>query len=92
MFDPPLPYRRARVPIASGLTAAFLVAGIGSYRWLRGERAADVGAAMKAGVYPAALLIAMQIFAGDPIDAYRVFQGKTREPSYGRAPSGSSSA
>ncbi|GIL03577.1 MAG: cytochrome ubiquinol oxidase subunit I [Betaproteobacteria bacterium] len=65
VFNPSMPYRLAHMLIASGLTVAFLVAGISSYRWLRGDRAAEVGAAMRTGVYLAALLIPVQIFVGD---------------------------
>lgn len=65
VFNPSMPYRLAHMLIASGLTVAFLVAGISSYRWLRGDRAAEVGAAMKTGAYLAALLIPVQIFVGD---------------------------
>lgn len=65
VFNPSMPYRLAHMLIASGLTVAFLVAGISSYRWLRGDRAAEVGAAMRTGAYLAALLIPVQIFVGD---------------------------
>jgi cytochrome d ubiquinol oxidase subunit I len=51
--------------LASGLTAAFLVAGLSAYRWLRGDRGADVLGALRAGVMVAALLIPVQIFMGD---------------------------
>jgi len=51
--------------IASGLTASFLIAGISAYRFLRGDRCASVMAAMKTGVYAAAMLIPLQILAGD---------------------------
>jgi cytochrome d ubiquinol oxidase subunit I len=65
LFTPSAPYRLAHMLIASGLTAAFLVAGISAYRWLRGDRADSVRAALKTGVYLAALLIPMQIVVGD---------------------------
>ena len=65
IFNPSLPYRFAHVMIASGLTAAFLVAGLSAYRWLRGDRAADVGPTLRVGVYAAAVLIPLQILVGD---------------------------
>ncbi len=65
LFTPSMPYRLTHVLIASGLTAAFLVAGISAYRWLRGDRAASVMAALRTGVYAAAILIPLQIFVGD---------------------------
>jgi cytochrome bd ubiquinol oxidase subunit I len=65
IFNPSFPYRLTHMLLASGLTAAFLVAGISAYRWLRGDRVPAVLAAMKTGVYLAAILIPLQIFAGD---------------------------
>jgi cytochrome bd ubiquinol oxidase subunit I len=65
IFNPSFPYRFAHMLLATGLTAAFLVAGLSAYRWLRGDQSAAVMAAMKTGVYLAAILIPIQIFAGD---------------------------
>ena len=38
IFNPSFPYRFTHMLLASGLTVAFLVAGISAYRWLRGQR------------------------------------------------------
>lgn len=65
IFNPSMPYRMIHMLLASGLTAAFLVAGISAYRWLRNDRGPAVMAALKTGVYTAALLIPIQIFVGD---------------------------
>ena len=65
IFNPSFPYRFTHMMLASGLTVAFLVAGISAYRWLRQDRSADVLAALKTGVYLAAVLIPLQIIAGD---------------------------
>lgn len=65
VFNPSMPYRLTHMLIASGLTAAFLIAGISAYRYLKGDRGASVIAALKTGVYTAALLIPLQIFVGD---------------------------
>ncbi len=65
IFNPSFPYRFTHMMLASGLTVAFLVAGISSYRWLRNERGAEVIASLKTGVYLAAFLIPLQIVAGD---------------------------
>jgi cytochrome bd ubiquinol oxidase subunit I len=65
VFNPSFPYRLAHMLLASGLTSAFLVAGVSAYRWLRNDRAPEVMAALKTGVYLAAFLIPIQIFAGD---------------------------
>ena len=65
LWNPSMPYRMAHMLLASGLTAAFLVAGVSAYRWLRNDRGPDVMAALKTGVYLAAILIPLQIVAGD---------------------------
>jgi cytochrome d ubiquinol oxidase subunit I len=65
IFNPSFPYRLVHMLLASGLTAAFLVAGLSAWRWLRGDRGADVLAALRTGVAMAAVLIPAQILAGD---------------------------
>ncbi len=65
VFNPSFPYRLVHVLLASGLTAAFLVAGLSAYRWLRGEHGDDVRAALRTGVFLAATLIPLQFFVGD---------------------------
>jgi len=65
IFNPSFPYRLVHTVLASGLTAAFLVAGLSAYRWLRGDRERSVLAGMKTGLWVAAALIPIQIFAGD---------------------------
>ena len=65
IFNPSFPYRFTHMMLASGLTVAFLVAGISAYRWLRDDRGAEVIAGLKTGVYLAAVLIPLQIIAGD---------------------------
>lgn len=65
VFNPSMPYRLTHMLIASGLTASFLIAGISAYRFLRGDKCTSVMAAMKTGVYAAALLTPIQIFVGD---------------------------
>lgn len=65
VFNPSMPYRLTHMLIASGLTVAFLVAGVSAYRWLRGDRAASVMAALKTGITLGAFLIPLQILVGD---------------------------
>jgi cytochrome bd ubiquinol oxidase subunit I len=65
IFNPSFPYRLTHMLLASGLTVSFLLAGISAYRWLRGDKGADVRATMKVGIYAAALLIPLQIVVGD---------------------------
>jgi cytochrome d ubiquinol oxidase subunit I len=65
VFNPSMPYRLAHMLIASGLTCAFLLAGISAWRWLKDDRGADVQAALRTGVFLAAALIPVQILVGD---------------------------
>ena len=65
IFNPSFPYRLTHMLIASGLTVAFLLAGLSAYRWLRGDRGASVKATLRTGLYVAAALIPMQIVVGD---------------------------
>jgi cytochrome d ubiquinol oxidase subunit I len=65
IFNPSMPYRFVHMLLASGLTASFLIAGLSAYQWLRGDKRVGVTAAMKTGVYAAAMLIPLQILAGD---------------------------
>ena len=65
LFNPSFPYRLTHVLLASGLTVAFLVAGVSAFRWLRNDRVPAVMAAMKTAVTIAACLIPLQIFVGD---------------------------
>jgi cytochrome d ubiquinol oxidase subunit I len=50
IFNPSMPYRLAHMLLASGLTCAFLIAGLSAYRWLRHDRGPDVMAALRTGV------------------------------------------
>jgi cytochrome bd ubiquinol oxidase subunit I len=65
VFNPSMPYRLAHMLLASGLTVAFLIAGISAYRWLRGDHAESVRKAMTTSIIAAAALIPIQIYAGD---------------------------
>lgn len=65
VFNPSFPYRLAHMLLASGLTTAFLVAGLSAYQWLRGDRSPAVMATLRTGVYLAAMLIPVQMFVGD---------------------------
>ena len=65
IFNPSFPYRLTHMLIASGLTVAFLLAGISAFRWLKHDRGADVMASFKTGIYVAAFLIPIQIVVGD---------------------------
>jgi len=65
VFNPSFPYRLTHMLIASGLTVAFLLAGLSAYRWLRQDRGPDVRATLRTGVLAAAVLIPVQIVVGD---------------------------
>ena len=65
IFNPSMPYRLTHMLLASGLTVAFLIAGLSAYRYLRGDRGRGVMLALKSGVFLAALLIPLQMFVGD---------------------------
>ena len=65
VFNPSFPYRLTHMLLASGLTAAFLIAGLSAYQWLRGDRSPAVMAALRTGVYLGAMLIPVQIMVGD---------------------------
>src|SRR5436853_560739 len=65
IFNPSFPYRLAHMLLASGITAAFLVAGLSAWRLLKAP--ADPGArvTLRFGAHIAAVLVPLQIFVGD---------------------------
>ena len=65
VFNPSMPYRLAHMLLASGLTVAFLVAGISALRRLWGDQSPEVAKTLRFGLWLGALLIPVQIFAGD---------------------------
>lgn len=65
IFNPSMPYRLMHMLLASGLTSAFLIAGISAYRLLKGDNKKSVKQALNFAVVLAALLIPLQIFVGD---------------------------
>ncbi len=65
IFNPSFPYRLAHMLLASGLTASFLIAGLSAYRIFKGDNKIAPKIALKTATYTAAVLIPIQIFAGD---------------------------
>lgn len=65
VFNPSMPYRLAHMLLASGLTVSFLIAGFSAMRWLWGDRSAEVRATLRFGATLGAILIPIQIYAGD---------------------------
>ncbi|MBV2359709.1 cytochrome ubiquinol oxidase subunit I [Thalassococcus sp. CAU 1522] len=65
IFNPSMPYRLVHMLLASGLTVAFLIAGLSAFRLLIGDRSDAVRATLRTGLVMGALLIPVQIVAGD---------------------------
>jgi len=65
IFNPSFPYRLIHMMIASGLTAAFFVAGISAYRLLKGDNKQAPKLTLKIALTVASLLAPTQIFIGD---------------------------
>ena len=65
IFNPSFPYRLSHMVIASGLTAAFLVAGISAYRLLKGDDKKAPKLTLKIALTVAMVLTQLQIFIGD---------------------------
>lgn len=65
VFNPSMPYRLIHMLLASGLTVAFLIAGISALRLLWGDRAESVKTTLRVGIVAVAGLIPLQILAGD---------------------------
>lgn len=65
IFNPSFPYRFTHMLLASGLTAAFFVAGISAYRILKGDEKRAPRLALKTGLVLAAVLAPIQAYVGD---------------------------
>jgi cytochrome d ubiquinol oxidase subunit I len=65
IFNPSFPYRLTHMLLASGLTAAFVVAGLSAWRLLAQPDDAGARKTMRAGLWIAAGLIPLQILVGD---------------------------
>ncbi|MGB7432454.1 MAG: cytochrome ubiquinol oxidase subunit I, partial [Ahrensia sp.] len=65
IFNPSMPYRLVHMLLASGLTVAFLIAGMSALRYLLGDRSAAMFKTLRTGVAMGAMLIPLQILAGD---------------------------
>jgi cytochrome d ubiquinol oxidase subunit I len=65
IFNPSFPYRFAHMLLASGLTAAFVIAGLSAWRLLRAPGDVSALHTLRTGVLVAAVIAPLQIFAGD---------------------------
>jgi cytochrome d ubiquinol oxidase subunit I len=65
IFNPSFPYRFTHMLLASGITASFLLAGLSAWRLLRAGDDPGARATLRFGVHVAAVLVPLQIIAGD---------------------------
>ncbi len=65
IFNPSFPYRVVHMLLASGLTAAFLVAGLSAWRLLKVARDAAAARTLRTGIVIGAVLAPVQAFVGD---------------------------
>ena len=65
IFNPSFPYRLAHMLLASGITASFLISGVSAFGFLLKGKTPAIMAALKSGVFLAAILVPLQIFVGD---------------------------
>ena len=65
IFNPSMPYRLVHMLLASALTATFLIAGVSAFRLLIGDKGESVRVALRSALVMAALVIPLQIVAGD---------------------------
>ncbi len=65
VFNPSSPYRLTHKLLASGLTVAFLLAGVSAWQLLRNKANSSTAPVLRTGLTLAALLIPLQIVAGD---------------------------
>ncbi len=65
IFNPSFPYRLAHKLLASGLTVAFILAGVSAWQLLKGKAQPHTSRVLRVGLSLAALLIPLQILVGD---------------------------
>jgi len=65
IFNPSFPYRLTHMLLASGITAAFVVAGLSAWRLLAAPDDAAALKTLRFGARLAAVLVPLQIIAGD---------------------------
>ena len=65
IFNPSFPYRLAHMLLASGITAAFVVAGLSAWRLIKAANDAAARKTLVFGARLAAVLVPLQILVGD---------------------------
>jgi cytochrome d ubiquinol oxidase subunit I len=65
IFNPSFPYRFTHMLFASGLTGAFLIAGLSAWRLLKAPADRAAASTLRTGVVMAAVLAPLQVVVGD---------------------------
>jgi cytochrome d ubiquinol oxidase subunit I len=65
IFNPSFPYRMVHMLLASGLTAAFVIAGLSAWRLLKDATESAARKTLRAGLLIGAVLAPVQVFVGD---------------------------
>src|SRR5439155_14571946 len=65
IFNPSFPYRLTHMLLASGITAAFVVAGLSAWKLLKESKDKAALGTLRFGARLAAVLVPLQIVAGD---------------------------
>jgi len=65
IFNPSFPYRLVHMLLASGISAAFLVAGLSAWRLIRARNDAAALKTLRLGAHLAAVLVPLQVVVGD---------------------------
>jgi cytochrome bd ubiquinol oxidase subunit I len=65
VFNPSFPFRLAHVLLSSGLTCAFLTAGLSAWQLLQGRSERSASKVLRIGLTVAAVLAPLQMFVGD---------------------------
>jgi len=65
IFNPSFPYRLAHMLLATGITAAFVVAGLSAWRLLKAANDASAQKTLRFAAHLAAVLVPLQIVVGD---------------------------
>jgi len=65
LFNPSFPYRLTHMLLASGLTVAFLIAGLSAWQIIKRVANVSTPKVLRSGLTLGALLVPLQIFVGD---------------------------
>ncbi len=65
VFNPSMLYRLTHMLMASAISTAFLIMGLSTYQWLKGDQRKSVIAVIKVATYTAAIIVPIQFIVGD---------------------------